>query len=145
MSSYNKINGIYTSQSRELITDILRGDWGFKGLVMTDWYGGDDGAAQIAAGNDMLQPGTDLQFEQIMAAIKDGSLTEAELDVCVRRCLELVLRSPKMKGYKISNKPDLTAHAKVTRESALEGMVLLENKGVLPFKNVKNVAASWPD
>ena len=140
MSSYNKINGTYTSQSRELITDILRGDWGFKGLVMTDWYGGDDGAAQIAAGNDMLQPGTDLQFEQIMAAIKDGSLTEAELDVCVRRCLELVLRSPKMKGYKISNKPDLTAHAKVTRESALEGMVLLENKGVLPFKNVKNVA-----
>ena len=140
MSSYNKINGTYTSQSRELLTDILRDDWGFKGLVMTDWYGGDDGAAQIAAGNDLLQPGTDLQFEQIMAAIKDGSLTEAELDVCVRRCLELVLRSPKMKGYEFSNKPDLDAHAKVTRESALEGMVLLENKGVLPLKNVKNVA-----
>ncbi len=140
MSSYNKINGTYTSQSRELLTDILRDDWGFKGLVMTDWYGGDDGAAQIAAGNDMLQPGTDLQYEQIMAAIKDGSLSEAELDVCVRRCLKLVLRSPKMKGYQFSNKPDLEAHAKVTRESALEGMVLLENKGVLPFKNVKNVA-----
>jgi beta-glucosidase len=140
MTSYNKINGTYTSQSRELVTDILRDDWGFKGLVMTDWYGGDDGAAQIAAGNDMLQPGTDLQYEQIMAAIKDGSLTEAELDVCVRRCLELVLKSPKMKGYQFSNKPDLDAHAKVTRESALEGMVLLENKGVLPLKNVKNVA-----
>ena len=140
MSSYNKINGTYTSQSRELLTDILRDDWGFKGLVMTDWYGGDDGAAQIAAGNDMLQPGTDLQYEQIMAAIKDGSLSEAELDICVRRCLELVLKSPKMKGYQFSNKPDLDAHAKVTRESALEGMVLLENKGVLPFKNVKNVA-----
>ncbi len=140
MSSYNKINGTYTSQSRELLTDILRGDWGYKGLVMTDWYGGDDGAAQIAAGNDMLQPGTDLQYEQIMAAIADGSLTEAELDVCVRRCLELVLRSPKMKGYEFSNKPDLEAHAAVTRQSALEGMVLLENKGVLPLKNVKNVA-----
>ena len=140
MSSYNKINGTYTSQSHELLTDILRDDWGFKGLVMTDWYGGDDGAAQIAAGNDMLQPGTDLQFEQIMAAIKDGSLTEAQLDVCVRRCLELVLKSPKMKGYEFSNKPDLEAHAKVTRESALEGMVLLENNGVLPLKNVKNVA-----
>ena len=140
MTSYNKINGTYTSQSRELVTDILRDDWGFKGLVMTDWYGGDDGAAQIAAGNDMLQPGTDLQYEQIMAAIKDGSLSEAELDVCVRRCLELVLKSPKMKGYQFSNKPDLDAHAKVTRESALEGMVLLENKGVLPLKNVKNVA-----
>ena len=140
MSSYNKINGTYTSQSRDLITTVLRDEWGFKGLVMTDWYGGDDGAAQIAAGNDMLQPGTDLQYEQIMNAIKAGTLTEAELDVCVRRCLELVAKSPKAKGYAYSNKPDLTAHAAVTRQSALEGMVLLENNGVLPLKDVKNVA-----
>ena len=140
MSSYNKINGTYTSQSKDLITTVLRDEWGFKGLVMTDWFGGDNGAEQIAAGNDMLQPGTDLQYEQIMAAIKDGSLSEAELDVCVRRCLELVARSPKAKGYQYSNKPDLKAHAAVTRQSALEGMVLLENKGVLPLKNVKNVA-----
>ena len=140
MSSYNKINGTYTSQSRDLITTVLRDEWGFKGLVMTDWYGGDDGAKQIAAGNDMLQPGTTLQYEQIMAALQAGTLTEAELDVCVRRCLELVAKSPKTKGYKYSNKPDLTAHAAVTRQSALEGMVLLENKGVLPLKDVKNVA-----
>ena len=140
MTSYNKINGTYTSQSRDLVTTVLRDEWGYKGTVMTDWYGGDDGAAQMRAGNDMLQPGTQLQFEQIMAAIKDGSLSEAELDVCVRRCLELVLRSPKMKGYAYSNEPDLTAHAAVTRQSALEGMVLLENKGVLPLKDVKKVA-----
>ena len=140
MSSYNKINGTYTSQSRDLITTILRDEWGFKGLVMTDWYGGDDGAAQIAAGNDMLQPGTDLQYEQIMDAIKAGTRTEEELDVCVRRGLELVAKSPKSKKYAYSNKPDLTAHAAVTRQSALEGMVLLENKGVLPLKDVKNVA-----
>ena len=140
MSSYNKINGTYTSQSKDLQTTVLRDEWGFKGLVMTDWYGGDNGAEQIAAGNDMLQPGTDLQYQQIMDAIKDGSLSEAELDVCVRRCLELVARSPKAKGYAYSNKPDLKAHAAVTRQSALEGMVLLENKGVLPLKDVKNVA-----
>ena len=141
MSSYNKINGTYTSQSRDLITTVLRDEWGFKGLVMTDWYGGDDGAKQIAAGNDMLQPGTQLQYQQIMDALKDGSLTEDQLDVCVRRCLELVKRSPKTKGYKYSNKPDLKAHAAVTRQSALEGMVLLENKNAtLPLKNVKNVA-----
>ena len=140
MSSYNKINGTYTSQSRDLLTTILRDEWGFEGLVMTDWFGGDDGAAQIAAGNDMLQPGTDKQYEQIMAALKDGSLSEAELDVCVRRCLELVLRSPKMKGYAYSNKPDLEAHAAVTRQSALEGMVLLENKGVLPLQGTGKVA-----
>ena len=140
MTSYNKINGTYTSQSRELVTTVLRDEWGYKGTVMTDWYGGDDGAAQMRAGNDMLQPGTQTQFDQIMAAIKDGSLSEAELDVCVRRCLELVARSPKVKGYAYSNEPDLTAHAAVTRQSALEGMVLLENKGVLPLKDVKNVA-----
>ncbi len=140
MSSYNKINGTYTSQSKDLITTILRDEWGFKGLVMTDWYGGDNGAAQIAAGNDMLQPGTDLQYQQIMEAIQNGTLTEAELDVCVKRCLELVARSPKVKGYAYTNKPDLKAHAAVTRQSALEGMVLLENKGVLPLKDVKNVA-----
>ena len=140
MSSYNKINGTYTSQSKDLITTVLRDEWGFKGLVMTDWYGGDNGAEQIAAGNDMLQPGTNLQYEQIMAAIKDGSLSEAELDICVRRGLELVAKSPKVKGYAYTNKPDLTAHAAVTRQSALEGMVLLENKGVLPLKDVKNVA-----
>ncbi|MCR5070640.1 MAG: glycoside hydrolase family 3 C-terminal domain-containing protein [Bacteroidales bacterium] len=141
MTSYNKINGTYTSQSRELVTTVLRDEWGYKGTVMTDWYGGDDGAAQIAAGNDMLQPGTNLQYDQIMEAIQNGTLTEAELDVCVRRCLELVARSPKAKGYAYSNEPDLTAHAAVTRQSALEGMVLLENKGgVLPLKDVKNVA-----
>ena len=141
MSSYNKINGTYTSQSRELITTLLRDEWGYKGLVMTDWYGGDNGAEQIAAGNDMLQPGTDLQFEQIMAAIKDGSLSEEQLDVCVRRGLELVARSPKAKGYAYSNNPDLEAHAAVTRQSALEGMVLLENKGVLPLsKEIEDVA-----
>ena len=140
MTSYNKINGTYTSQSKDLVTTVLRDEWGYKGTVMTDWYGGDDGAAQIAAGNDMLQPGTSTQYDQIMAALQDGSLTEAELDVCVRRCLELVARSPKAKGYAYSNKPDLTAHAAVTRQSALEGMVLLENNGVLPLKDVKNVA-----
>ena len=140
MSSYNKINGTYTSQSRDLITTVLRDEWGFKGLVMTDWFGGDNGAEQIAAGNDMLQPGTALQYQQIMDAIKDGSLTEEQLDVCVKRCLELIKRSPKVKGYNYSNKPDLKSHATVTRQSALEGMVLLENNGVLPLKDVKNVA-----
>ena len=141
MTSYNKINGTYTSQSKDLVTTVLRDEWGYKGTVMTDWYGGDDAAAQMRAGNDMLQPGTDLQYEQIMAAIKDGSLSEAELDACVKRILNLVLRSPKMKGYAYTNKPDLQAHAAVTRQSALEGMVLLENRAnTLPLKNVKNVA-----
>ena len=140
MSSYNKINGTYTSQSRRLLTDILRGEWGFRGLVMTDWFGGDNGAEQIAAGNDMLQPGTARQYDQIIAALNDGTLSEEELDVCVKRGLELVLKSPRARGYAFSNKPDLQAHAALTRASAREGMVLLENNGVLPLSGVKDVA-----
>ena len=141
MTSYNKINGTYTSQSKELVTTVLRDEWGYKGTVMTDWFGGDDAAAQMHAGNDMLQPGTELQYQQIMAAIGNGTLSEAELDACVKRILNLVLRSPKMKGYAYSNKPDLRAHAAVTRQSALEGMVLLENRNnTLPLKDVKKVA-----
>ena len=141
MTSYNKINGTYTSQSKDLVTTILRDEWGYKGTVMTDWYGGDDAAAQMRAGNDMLQPGTDKQYEQIMAALKDGSLSEADLDLCVKRILNLVLRSPKMKSYAYGNHPDLEAHAAVTRQSALEGMVLLENRAnTLPLKNVSKIA-----
>jgi beta-glucosidase len=141
MSSYNYINGTYTSESRELLTDVLRTDWGFEGLVMTDWNGGRDAVAQIEAGNDLLMPGRQFQYDQIVAGVKDGSLSMADLDVCVKRVLELIVRSPRFKGYKFSNKPDLKAHAAVTRASAAEGMVLLENNGVLPLdKAVKNVA-----
>ncbi len=141
MTSYNKINGTYTSQEKDLVTTILRDEWGFGGLVMTDWYGGDNAAEQIAAGNDLMEPGTDLQYKQIVDAVKAGKLSEKDLDACVRRVLELVVRTPRFKGYAYSNKPDLKAHAEVTRTSALEGMVLLKNEGgTLPLKGVKNVA-----
>jgi len=141
MTSYNKLNGTYTSQRRDLVTTVLRDEWGYKGTVMTDWYGGDDAAAQMHAGNDMIQPGRQSQYDQIVEGVKNGTLDEADLDVCVKRILNLVMRSPRFKGYAYSNKPDLTAHAAVTRQSALEGMVLLENKNaVLPLKSVKNVA-----
>ena len=141
MTSYNKLNGTYTSQRRDLVTTVLRDEWGYKGTVMTDWYGGDDAAAQMHAGNDMIQPGRQSQYDQIVEGVKNGTLDEADLDVCVKRILNLVMRSPRFKGYAYSNKPDLTAHAAVTRQSALEGMVLLENKdAVLPLKDVKNVA-----
>lgn len=129
MTSYNFINGVYTSQNPELITTVLRNEWKFEGTVMTDWFGGNDGAAQIAAGNDMLQPGADWQYKQIVEAVKTGTLSEAKLDASVRRILELVEKTPRYQGYEYSNKPDLKAHAQVTRQSALEGMVLLKNSG----------------
>ncbi|MDE5848932.1 MAG: beta-glucosidase [Muribaculaceae bacterium] len=142
MSSYNYINGDYTSESPELLTTILRDEWGYGGTVMTDWFGGKDGVMQMKAGNDMLQPGTDRQYEQIMAGLENGSLDEEILDRNVRRILELIVRTPSFKGYKYSNKPDLKAHAAITRQSATEGMVLLKNdNGTLPLaKEIKNVA-----
>ncbi len=142
MSSYNYINGQYASESKDLLTDILRSDWGYRGTVMTDWFGGSDGAAQVTAGNDMLQPGLDKQYNQIIAAVKDGSLDEKLIDRNVKRILNLIVRTPRFKGYKYSNKPDLAAHAAVTRQSATEGMVLLKNdNNTLPLKpSCKKVA-----
>ena len=151
MTSYNYINGTYASESKDLVETILRDEWGYEGTVMTDWFGGKDGAKQMWAGNDMLQPGKAEQFDSIVAGVKSGKLAEADLDRNVARILNLVEKSPRFLGYKYSNKPDLKAHAAVTRQSAAEGMVLMKNETLvmkndqltppLPFaENVKNVA-----
>ena len=141
MTSYNYINGVYTSESKDLVTTILRDEWGYEGTVMTDWFGGKDGAKQMWAGNDMLQPGKDEQFDSIVAGVKSGKLAEADLDRSVQRTLNLVEKSPRYQGYKYSNKPDLKAHAAVTRQSAAEGMVLMKNEKALPFaESIKNIA-----
>ena len=141
MSSYNKINGTYTSESPDLLTSLLRQEWGFKGLVMTDWYGGHDAVAQLKAGNDLLEPGTAAQTQAILAALKSGQLTPAQLDVNVTRVLELVLKSPTFKGYKYSSQPALKANAAVARQAAAESMVLLRNEaGTLPIAAGNQVA-----
>lgn len=142
MSSYNYINGKYASENGDLLTTVLRDEWGYPYVVMTDWFGGKDAIAQMQAGNDMLQPGTDKQYQAIVDGVKNGTLDEAVLDRNVKRILEMIVKTPRFKGYKYSNKPDLKAHAGVTRQSASEGMVLLKNNNnALPFnKNVKNVA-----
>jgi beta-glucosidase len=141
MSSYNKINGTYTSESPDLLTSLLRQEWGFKGLVMTDWYGGHDPVAQLKAGNDLLEPGTFAQTQAILAALKSGQLTPAQLDVNVTRVLELVLKSPTFKGYKYNSQPALKANAAVARQAAAESMVLLRNEAkTLPLAAGHQVA-----
>ncbi len=133
MSSYNKLNGTYTSESAPLLNSVLRDDWDFDGLVMTDWFGGRDAVGQMKAGNDLLMPGTASQQKVLLAALESGALTEDVLDRNVQRILDVVRRTPAFLGTAHSDAPDLKAHAQVGREAAAQGMVLLRNAGVLPL------------
>ena len=143
MSSYNYINGTYTSESYDLLTTILRKEWGFKGLVMTDWFGGKDAVAQMKAGNDLLMPGTPDQKKAITDAVNNKTLDIKILDDNATRLVNYILGSPAYNKYAFSNKPDLKAHAVIARSVAADGMVLLKNdNSTLPFTNtVKNIAA----
>ncbi|MBN2029095.1 glycoside hydrolase family 3 C-terminal domain-containing protein [bacterium] len=144
MSSYNLINNTYTAESHDLLTKILREDWGFKGLVMTDWFGGSDPVAMMMAGNDLLMPGNPNQANAILAAVKEGGLDEKVLDQNIERILTVLNESPHNKGYAYSNKPDLEAHAEVTRQAATEGMVLLKNDNdALPLTSEMNQLAAF--
>jgi beta-glucosidase len=141
MTSYNKINGTYAPENEALIEDILRQEWGFEGMVMTDWGGGRDAVATVNAGNDLLMPGGANQINAIIEAVRNGTLDEKIIDRNVARILTFVARSPKMQGYEFQNDPDLDAHAQVSRSSATEGMVLLKNNEALPLsKNCKMIA-----
>ena len=140
MSSYNKLNGDYTQQSEGLLTTVLRDEWGFKGIVMTDW-GNKAGTVKSAkAGNDLMEPGNQNEIDRIIAGVQDGTISQEELDRNVRNMLNYIVRTPRFKGYQFSNKPDLKAHADVARKAAGESIVLLRNEGALPLKGTEKVA-----
>ena len=146
MSSYNLVNGTYTSARKDLLTTVLRNEWGFKGLVMSDWFGGYNGfiaafqkdavsdvVKQVSAGNDLLMPGLLGQQKSILENIKNGKLSKEVVNISLRRVLELIMKSPAMSNYNYSNKPNLKENAEVTRQAAAEGTILLKNNNVLPF------------
>ena len=140
MSSYNKLNGDYTQQSEGLLTTVLRDEWGFTGIVMTDW-GNKAGTVKSAkAGNDLMEPGNQNEIDRIVAGVQDGTISQEELDRNVRNMLNYIVRTTRFKGYQFSNKPDLKAHAALARRVAGESVVLLRNEAALPLKGTEKVA-----
>ena len=131
MSSYNLINGTYANENRHLLRDILRGEWGFDGAVVTDWGGSNDHVAGVEAGStfEMPAPGMD-SVRQLVAAVHSGRLSEEVLDGCVDDALELVLSTrPAVEGA--TGEFDKAAHHELARQAAAEGAVLLKNEGAL--------------
>ena len=143
MSSYNRLNGFYTSQSRWLLIKVLREEWGFEGFVMTDWFGGDNAAEQIKAANDLIMPGKSYQVfshrnseaDEIRQALESKELSEEELDERVKSILRVLINTPAFQGFEYSDSPDLNAHAKVSYRAGSEGAVLLKNEEALPLSS----------
>ena len=139
MCAYNAVNGVYCAENRMLLTDILRGDWGFNGFVVTDWGAVKDPAKGVAAGLDLEMPGgAHATGEEIAAAVRAGTLAEADLDRAVLRLLRFVLGSVENRdpGAQI----DRDACRLLSRRLAEECAVLLKNEGVLPLREGQNVA-----
>ena len=139
MCSYNKINGVFSSQNRWLLTDVLRGEWGFKGIVMSDWGAVSDRVAALNAGLNLEMPPSNTD-NQIVAAAKDGRIPATQLDEMAQGMIDLVAKArPAMSrdGYRY----DVDAHNEVARQAAVESMVLLKNEdATLPVAKGAKIA-----
>ena len=131
MASYNKVHGTYSTANKAYLTDVLRKEWGFEGLVTSDWGATHDRPGVIAAGCDLTMPGEDTD-QEIVDAVKNGTLSEAELDVCVTRVLELIFKA--VEHRKRDTAVDYDADHDIAREVAENSMVLLKNDGILPLQ-----------
>jgi len=138
MCAYNKINGTYCSENHRLLVDILKDEWGFEGLVVSDWGAVHDRVASFQGGLDLEMPGPkDRRVRAVVHAIREGMLDEATLDESVRRILGIVFKAAETpKGGDF----DIPAHHSLARKAAAEGMVLLKNNGILPLSNPKSIA-----
>lgn len=139
MCSYNKINGVFSSQNRWLLTDVLRGEWGFKGIVMSDWGAVSDRVAALNAGLNLEMPPSNTD-NQIVAAAKDGRIPATQLDEMAQGMIDLVTKArPAMSrdGYQY----DVDAHNEIARQAAVESMVLLKNEdATLPVAKGAKIA-----
>ena len=140
MSSYNPVNGDYSNQNQHLCNAILRNEWGYKGVMVSDWGGEDDRIKGLLANNELEMPFNDGDTDrEIVQAIRDGKLDEKILDDCVDRVIDLALKTDKnLKSSKDEFNEE--AHHLLAQKAAEESIVLLENNGVLPLKKDKKVA-----
>jgi beta-glucosidase len=140
MAAYNQINGEYCSQNKKLLTDILRDQWGFEGLVVSDWFAVCERELGLAAGLDLEMPtSAGVGAAAIVEAVNNGSLSAETLDAAVERILKVVLRAAA--GKKPGAAFDKTAHHALARQAARESVVLLKNQGgILPLANSGRVA-----
>jgi beta-glucosidase len=138
MCSYNKINGSYGSENYHNLTEILKGEWGFEGFVVSDWGAVHDRVASLKGGLDLEMPGPQpRRVKAVIEAVKAGTLDEALLDEAVRRILNITLRAdktPKGKAF------DVEKHHALAAKIASEGMVLLKNNGILPLRKFEKIA-----
>jgi beta-glucosidase len=138
MCAYNKLNGQYCSEHHTLLTDILKKEWGFEGLVVSDWGAVRDRVASLKGGLDLEMPGPqDRRVKAVIEAVRSGKLDEAVLDESVRRILNIVFKAqetPKNGAF------DVEAHHELARKIAAEGMVLLKNNGILPLMGKQHIA-----
>ncbi|MBO1737880.1 glycoside hydrolase family 3 C-terminal domain-containing protein [Leifsonia sp. TF02-11] len=132
MCSYNRINGVYASEDPWLLTSVLRDEWGFDGLVVSDWGAVNDRVSALVAGLDLEMPSTGgVTDAQLVAAVRDGSLAESVLDTAANRVIELVEKA--LAGADADATYDVDAHHALAREVAGRSIVLLKNDGVLPL------------
>ena len=130
MSAYNKVNGVYASENRWLLTEVLRGEWGFEGVVISDWGAIDDRAAALAAGCDLAMP-VSRADAAIAELVDSGELDGALLDASAGRVLELIARTAPGRARTRPARFDAGAHHDLARRAAREGAVLLKNTGSL--------------
>ena len=147
MCAYNRINGTYASQHNYLLNDILRGEWGFDGLVMSDWEANHTIFESVQGGLDLEMPGPAKYYGRLLEeAVQNWQIEESTIDNAVRRVLKLIIRTGKLDGKQIAGSVNTIEHQQLARDVAAEAMVLLKNDGVLPIKagQIKTIAAIGP-
>ena len=142
MTSYNKLNGYYTAENAELLRTVVRDEWGYNGLFMTDWDGLGSAVAKVRAGTNLLMSGSKAELDELKLALKNKSLDQKQIDESLGYILNFKMKTPRSKGYLPSLKFDRVAHQAIAREAAGEAMVLLKNNNAtLPFNaDIKTVA-----